>query len=110
MNKSAIMFFKNVNLGLLSQRCRGAGDRKRPRPESFRDGAASHAENVCIGVGYPWHRDAARVNGSMGAEERGTRMEWVVSLLGYGVIGYLFIFPLVCAAILLAVWLYNLFH
>ena len=46
----------------------------------------------------------------MGAEERGTRMEWVVSLLGYGVIGYLFIFPLVCAAILLAVWIYNLFH
>ena len=89
---------------------RGAGDRKRPRPESFLDGTTSHAENLCIGVGYPGQWDAARVSGSMEAEERGTRMEWVVNLLCYGVIGYLFIFPLVCAAILLVVWIYNLFH
>lgn len=37
-------------------------------------------------------------------------MEWVVGLLGCGIIGYLFIFPLACAVILIAVWIYNLFH
>ena len=34
----------------------------------------------------------------------------MVAVICWAVLAYLFIFPLVCAAILVAVWLYNLFR